>query len=62
MAEDSEAGVVTKLSPRAFADTVTRLKELVAAKNLKLFSAARRRAPPSWTPRRCPRSTCHSRC
>jgi uncharacterized protein (DUF302 family) len=44
MAEDSEAGVVTKLSPRAFADTVTRLKELVAAKNLKLFSVIDQRA------------------
>jgi uncharacterized protein (DUF302 family) len=44
MAEDSEAGVVTKLSPRAFADTVTRLKELVATKNLKLFSVIDQRA------------------
>jgi uncharacterized protein (DUF302 family) len=44
MAEDSEAGVVTKLSPRAFADTVTRLKELVAAQNLKLFSVIDQRA------------------
>jgi uncharacterized protein (DUF302 family) len=44
MTEGSEAGVVTKLSPRAFADTVTRLKDLLAAKNLKLFSVIDQRA------------------
>jgi uncharacterized protein (DUF302 family) len=44
MTEDNEAGVVTKLSPRAFADTVARLKELLAAKNLKLFSVIDQRA------------------
>jgi uncharacterized protein (DUF302 family) len=44
MTEDSEAGVVTKLSPRSFADTVARLKELLAAKNLKLFSVIDQRA------------------
>ncbi len=44
MTEDNEAGVVTKLSPRSFADTVARLKDLLAAKNMKLFSAIDQRA------------------
>ena len=47
MTEDTtqtEADVVTKLSPRSFADTVARLKDLLAAKNLKLFSAIDQRA------------------
>jgi uncharacterized protein (DUF302 family) len=44
MTEDSEAGVLTKLSPRSFADTVARLTELIAAKNLKLFSVIDQRA------------------
>jgi uncharacterized protein (DUF302 family) len=33
----AEAGVVTKLSPRSVADTVSRLTDLIAAKGLKLF-------------------------
>jgi uncharacterized protein (DUF302 family) len=32
-----EAGVVTKVSPRSVADTVSRLTDLVAAKGLKVF-------------------------
>ena len=40
----TEADVVTKLSPRSFADTVARLKDLLAAKNMKLFSAIDQRA------------------
>ena len=44
MTEDTEADVVTKLSPRTFADTVARLKDLLAAKNLKLFSVIDQRA------------------
>jgi uncharacterized protein (DUF302 family) len=38
MTDNSEAGVVTKVSPRSFADTVARLQELLAEKNVKLFS------------------------
>jgi uncharacterized protein (DUF302 family) len=40
MTEDSvpsEPGVVTKVSPRSVADTVSRLTELCAAKGLKVF-------------------------
>jgi uncharacterized protein (DUF302 family) len=47
MTEDTawnEAGVVTKLSPRSVADTVARLKDLLAAKNLKLFGVIDQRA------------------
>ncbi len=44
MTEDNDAGVVTKLSPRSFADTVARLKDLLAAKNVKLFSVIDQRA------------------
>jgi uncharacterized protein (DUF302 family) len=44
MADDNEAGVVTKVSPRSVADTVARLKELLAEKNVKLFSVIDQRA------------------
>jgi uncharacterized protein (DUF302 family) len=44
MTDDSEAGVVTKVSPRSFADTVARLQELLAEKNVKLFSVIDQRA------------------
>jgi uncharacterized protein (DUF302 family) len=47
MTEDTawnEVGVVTKLSPRSVADTVARLKDLLAAKNLKLFGVIDQRA------------------
>ena len=41
MTQDSaltEPGVVTKLSPRSVADTVSRLIDLIAAKSMKLFA------------------------
>jgi uncharacterized protein (DUF302 family) len=41
MTEDmpsTEADVVTKLSPRSVADTLSRLTDLLAAKNLRLFA------------------------
>jgi len=41
---ENEAGVVTKLSPRSVADTVARLKDLLAAKNQKLFAVIDQRA------------------
>jgi uncharacterized protein (DUF302 family) len=44
MTDDSEAGVVTKVSPRSFADTVTRLTDLLAEKNVHLFSVIDQRA------------------
>jgi uncharacterized protein (DUF302 family) len=44
MTDNSEAGVVTKVSPRSFADTVARLQELLAEKNVKLFSVIDQRA------------------
>ena len=44
MTEDSEAGVVTKVSPRSFADTVARLTDLLAEKNVHLFSVIDQRA------------------
>jgi uncharacterized protein (DUF302 family) len=44
MTDDNEPGVVTKVSPRSFADTVTRLKELLSAKNVKVFSVIDQRA------------------
>ena len=34
----NEAGIVTKLSPRPVADTVTRLTDMVTAKGLKVFA------------------------
>jgi uncharacterized protein (DUF302 family) len=42
--EDTEAGVVTKLSPRSFADTVKRLTDLLAEKNVKVFDVIDQRA------------------
>jgi uncharacterized protein (DUF302 family) len=47
MTDDNEPGVVTKVSPRSFADTVARLKELLAQKNVKLFSVIDQRAEAS---------------
>jgi uncharacterized protein (DUF302 family) len=44
MTDDNEPGVVTKVSPRSFADTVARLKELLSAKNVKVFSVIDQRA------------------
>jgi uncharacterized protein (DUF302 family) len=44
MTTDTEAGVTTKVSPRSFADTVARLRELLAEKNVKLFSVIDQRA------------------
>ncbi len=44
MADDNEPGVVTKVSPRSFADTVARLHELLSAKNVKVFSVIDQRA------------------
>jgi len=41
---DTEAGVVTKISPRSFADTVTRLTDLLADKNVKVFDVIDQRA------------------
>jgi uncharacterized protein (DUF302 family) len=41
---ENEPGVVTKLSPRSVADTVARLKDLLAAKNQKLFAVIDQRA------------------
>jgi uncharacterized protein (DUF302 family) len=41
---ENEAGVVTKPSPRSVADTVARLKDLLAAKNQKLFAVIDQRA------------------
>ena len=43
MSEDT-AGVVTKVSPRSFADTVTRLTDLLAEKNVKVFDVIDQRA------------------
>jgi uncharacterized protein (DUF302 family) len=40
----NEADVVTKLSPRSVADTVARMKDLLAAKNQKVFAAIDQRA------------------
>jgi uncharacterized protein (DUF302 family) len=44
MTEDNEAGVVTKVSPRSFADTVKRLTDLLAEKNVKVFDVIDQRA------------------
>jgi len=44
MTDDNEPGVVTKVSPRSFADTLARLQELLAEKNVKLFSVIDQRA------------------
>jgi uncharacterized protein (DUF302 family) len=43
-AADMEPGVITKLSPRPVADTVSRLQELIEAKGLKLFAVIDQRA------------------
>jgi uncharacterized protein (DUF302 family) len=40
----TEPGVVTKLSPRSVADTVSRLTGLVTAKGMKLFAVIDQRA------------------
>jgi uncharacterized protein (DUF302 family) len=40
----SEPGVITKLSPLPFADTVSRAQELISAKGLKLFAVIDQRA------------------
>ncbi len=39
-----EPGVVTKLSPRSVADTVTRLTDVLAAKGVQLFATIDQRA------------------
>jgi uncharacterized protein (DUF302 family) len=39
-----EPGVITKLSPRPMADTVSRLQELIKARGLKLFAVIDQRA------------------
>jgi uncharacterized protein (DUF302 family) len=44
MADDNEPGVVTKVSPRSFADTVKRLTDLLAEKNVKVFDVIDQRA------------------
>ena len=44
MAADTEAGVITKISPRSFADTVKRLTNLLAEKNVKVFDVIDQRA------------------
>jgi uncharacterized protein (DUF302 family) len=41
---ENEAGVVTKFSPRSVADTVARLKDLLAARNQKVFAVIDQRA------------------
>jgi uncharacterized protein (DUF302 family) len=41
---ESEAGVVTKVSPRSFADTVKRLTDLLAEKHVKVFDVIDQRA------------------
>jgi uncharacterized protein (DUF302 family) len=41
---ENEAGVVTKFSPRSVAGTVARLKDLLAARNQKLFAVIDQRA------------------
>jgi uncharacterized protein (DUF302 family) len=40
----TEARVVTKLSPRPVADTVSRLTEMISAKGMKLFAVIDQRA------------------
>jgi uncharacterized protein (DUF302 family) len=42
--EPNEAGVVTKLSPRSVAGTVSRLQDLLAARAVKLFAVIDQRA------------------
>lgn len=43
-AETTEPGVITKISPRPFPDTVTRLQELISGKGMQLFSVIDQRA------------------
>ncbi len=43
-ANESETGVVTKISPKSAADTVARLTELISARGLKLFAVIDQRA------------------
>jgi uncharacterized protein (DUF302 family) len=43
-ASGAEPDVITKLSPRPFAATVTRLQELIGGKGLKLFAVIDQRA------------------
>jgi uncharacterized protein (DUF302 family) len=38
MADGSEAGIITKVSPRSVADTVSRLTGILAAKGMKVFA------------------------
>jgi uncharacterized protein (DUF302 family) len=37
-AETNESGIVTKISPRSVADTVTRFTDMLSAKGVKLFA------------------------
>lgn len=41
---DAESGITTKISPRSFADTVSRLTNLISAKGMKLFATIDQRA------------------
>jgi uncharacterized protein (DUF302 family) len=41
---DSQPGVTTKISPRTFADTVSRLTSILAAKGMKTFAVIDQRA------------------
>ena len=41
---DAAAGITTKISPRSFADTVSRLTNLISAKGMKLFATIDQRA------------------
>lgn len=41
---DSQPGVTTKISPRTFADTVSRLTNILAAKGMKTFAVIDQRA------------------
>ncbi len=43
-ADDHERDLVTKLSPRSVPDTVSRLRDLLAAKDLKAFAVIDQRA------------------
>ena len=43
-AADTEPGVITKLSPLPFADTVSRARDLISAKGMKLFAVIDQRA------------------
>jgi uncharacterized protein (DUF302 family) len=41
---DAEARITTKISPRSFADTVSRLTNLISANGMKLFATIDQRA------------------